>query len=62
MPRRARPIATEAQCDQIEAGDWHRASGQCVCDVCGKLYYDHPYFAEPYEFLTILCNGDIVKL
>lgn len=22
--------------------DWFRASGACVCEACGKLYYDHP--------------------
>jgi hypothetical protein len=45
----------------MDEGDMYRASGDCVCETCGKLYYDHPYFTEPYEFLTI-CNGDIVKL
>jgi hypothetical protein len=62
MPFRPRPVPTAEQLARIEAGDMYRAGGDVVCNVCGKLYYDHPYFAEPYEWLTIKCNGDIVKL
>jgi hypothetical protein len=40
----------------------YRASGDCVCQTCGKLYYDHPHLVEPYEFLNILCDGDFIKL
>ncbi|WP_315782422.1 hypothetical protein [Bradyrhizobium sp. SZCCHNPS1003] len=62
MPLRPRPTPTPEQLAKIDAGDWQRAGGGCVCETCGKLYYDHPYFAEPSEFLTILCDGDLVKL
>ena len=62
MPLRPRSIPTEKQIFKIEkAHDWYRASGDCKCN-CGKLYYDHPYFAEPYEWINVLCNGDLVKL
>ena len=62
MFKRNRPIPTQEQLDKMDNGEVYRASGNCVCDICGKLYYDHDYFAEPYEFLNILCNGDLVKL
>lgn len=48
-------------------GEYYRACGQCICDVCGKEYFKHPfdfwelsYTGEP--FLHVLCNGDRVKL
>jgi hypothetical protein len=44
-----------------------RASGDCICDVCGKEYRQHPvdeeqlsYTGDP--FLIVLCSGDRVKL
>lgn len=47
--------------------EFRRASGECVCKECGKIYYKHPYAmnyldfqGEPY--LNKLCNGDLVKL
>ncbi len=62
MPLR-RPLSpTPEQASRIDAGDFYRASGDCICEVCGKLYYDHLYFTEEYAFLNVLCNGDIVKL
>jgi len=44
-----------------------RAGGDCVCDECGKLYYDHPMDYENLDFnggpfLHILCSGERVKL
>lgn len=41
--------------------DFDRASGRCICPVCGKEYYDHPQEPE-HTYLTILCNGWVVKL
>jgi hypothetical protein len=55
-------VPTVEQLDRIERCDMYRAGGDVICKHCNKLYYDHPYFAEPYEWLTIICNGDIVKL
>lgn len=62
MPIQYRPIPTSEELDKINNHDWYRASGDCICDICGKLYYDHSYFVEPYEWLNIICNGDMVKL
>lgn len=49
------------------SGEEYRASGQCVCDRCGKEFIRHPldfwelgYDGEPV--LHVLCNGDRVKL
>ena len=51
-----------------------RASGDCVCEVCGKLYRKHPYATEPENlgntgdglglqpYLHRLCDGTLVKL
>jgi ribA/ribD-fused uncharacterized protein len=45
----------------------YRASGNCICNICGKKYYDHPMSAKYKSwqnemYLHILCNGDLVKL
>jgi len=43
-----------------------RASGDCICEICGKEYWRHPfsehlsYNDEP--FLNKLCDGTLVKL
>jgi hypothetical protein len=46
---------------------FHRASGDCICEDCGEVYYDHQYDMEElgYDgqpFLIVLCNGERVKL
>ncbi len=46
---------------EIEAGDWHRASGEVPCSECDKHYNRHPN-VEGFEWLTILCDGSLVKL
>lgn len=41
--------------------DFYRCDGRLVCDTCEKQYRDHP--DEPREpCLTVLCNGQRVKL
>lgn len=55
--------------------DVQRASGDCVCDVCHKKYYNHPYDTRyplpesmwvvegrPEYYLRKLCDGRTVKL
>lgn len=45
-----------------------RASGDCLCEVCGKEYRKHPYASRPLSgidglpFLRVLCSGKLVKL
>lgn len=38
-----------------------RASGSCLCQVCGKEYRMHPRH-YPHLYLNILCDGSVVKL
>lgn len=49
--------------------DWRRACGDCVCEKCGKKYFDHPHDNRPevrsYDGsfpLRRLCDGRSVKL
>ena len=58
---------TQDQLDKIERDDWMRAGGECICPECGKEYRRHPYgmLGDSYEnafYLTILCDGTLVKL
>lgn len=55
------------QVQSNEPPESFRASGNCLCPVCGKEYHTHPYdydqvsgSGEPYLF--VLCNGSRVKL
>lgn len=41
--------------------DVPRVGGGVICKQCGHEYYDHPAHI-PYYFLTVLCDGSIVKL
>jgi hypothetical protein len=45
----------------FECPDFLRASGGTVCSQCGYSYSDHPRHV-PWHFLTILCDGRVVKL
>ena len=38
-----------------------RASGGCLCPVCGEQYRKHPTVVGA-EWLNRLCNGEYVKL
>lgn len=47
--------------------EMRRASGDCLCDLCGREYRRHPFTFEYTDwngepFLHVLCNGDLVKL
>jgi hypothetical protein len=46
---------------KVSEGVFKRASGDCVCEDCGKLYYDHPPVIGAL-WLTRLCNNHFVKL
>lgn len=46
---------------KIDAGLWFRADGDCLCPVCNEPYKRHKNI-EGIEWLTVLCNGDLVKL
>lgn len=46
----------------------YRASGEVICDACGKKYYDHEDYIpsgktnDGVPWLVELCNGDLVHL
>lgn len=48
------------------AVDFRRASGDSVCALCGKNYYNHPHSehrdSNDEPFLRRLCSGENVKL
>jgi len=53
----------------VEVEEFIRASGDCICEICGKKYYDHPLEKnkeyldyEDRPFLRRLCDGTLVKL
>jgi len=58
--------------EMIERGMYSRASGDCVCGVCGRIFYKHPqyYRSEDLDatthwggsWLTLLCDGTLVHL
>ena len=53
--------------DKLPEFDFIRASGDCVCPVCGETYYKHPYNLDivdgnGYPWLHVLCDGTLVKL
>jgi ribosome biogenesis SPOUT family RNA methylase Rps3 len=57
-----RVALTELQTDDnVPAEDAFRASGECLCGICGHLYRQHPA-ARPHHYLTVLCDGTVVKL
>jgi len=58
-------------CDMV---DFYRADGRCLCPICNKPYFDHPFCANSADpsmqdsalfksySLNVLCNGDHVHL
>lgn len=47
--------------EKFEHPEFYRASGDCICTICNRDYYSHPTNV-PFWHLTMLCNGDYVKL
>ncbi len=61
-----RMVATSRVDNQLVADgvghlDRDCCGGDCLCEICGRKYYDHRPFA-PHPFLTLLCDGSVVKL
>jgi len=53
--------------ESLREPGFFRASADCVCPDCGKLYREHPHDKENLSYddrpwLRILCNGERVKL
>lgn len=58
-PERLRPYKLDEI--RVERGDWYRAGGDCICEVCGCKYYDHQPVTG-FRWLRKLCDGSLVKL
>lgn len=46
---------------RVDRGDYTRASGMCICEVCGVCYFDHAT-VQGFTWLNRLCDGRLVKL
>ncbi|AXQ68239.1 hypothetical protein HOT99_gp035 [Caulobacter phage CcrBL10] len=57
----AEHLLAPADAAVLEAGSWRRVSGDCTCETCAKLYYDHPPVLGAL-WLNRLCTGELVKL
>jgi len=45
----------------IDTSEFRHAGGGVTCDTCGHKYYDHP--RHPIDtFLTVTCDGELLKL
>lgn len=58
----------KCECGGVAGKEPIRASGDCICSVCGKRYGDHPTdkvvlsAIDSLPFLHVLCDGTRVKL
>jgi len=47
--------------------EMRRASGDCLCELCDRPYWRHPYTYEyvdwdGHPFLKVACDGTLLKL
>lgn len=59
MTERARPYKPDQI--RVDRGDYVRASGLVLCEVCGVCYFDHPPVVG-FEWLRRACDGRLLKL
>lgn len=60
----------EVSKNMVKEGEpwFNRASGDVICQACGKKYYDHPKYMKALScidgspVLNQLCDGSLVKL
>ncbi len=60
-------IAESKLKERIKIPEYIRASGDCVCKLCGKEYWRHSFDLNHFDwdgfpYLTVLCDGTLVKL
>jgi hypothetical protein len=46
---------------KMDLGEWYRAGGDCLCPGCRQPYNRHKS-VEGMEYMTLLCNDQLVKL
>ena len=61
FPRYLDGEALEFSRTEANDGNFLRASGDCICPVCGHLYREHPEDKECPTFV-LLCTGEVMKL
>ena len=54
-------LLSEEDRKKLDDGKMIRAGGGCICEACGKEYYDHPSVMGAL-WATKLCDGSLVKL
>lgn len=59
MTKRRKPYRPDQI--RVDCGDWYRASGMCICEVCACDYFAHAPVVG-FEWLRRLCDGRLVKL
>lgn len=46
----------------LDEDQMFRADGDCICPICKKPYKEHRNPKGKYYWITVLCNGWLVKL
>ena len=46
---------------KLEAGEMLRVGGDGICEMCGKVWYDHPVVLGAL-YLNRACDGTLLKL
>jgi len=46
---------------RVDRGDYVRASGMVLCEICGVAYFDHAP-VQGFEWLHRACDGRLLKL
>jgi hypothetical protein len=52
---------TQEMSIRLDLGQWYRADGDCLCPVCRQPYKKHKNIAG-MEWITVLCNDELIKL
>jgi len=52
---------------ELDYPEFTRASGQCICSICGREYWRHPHDFRWLDWIEVpylrkLCDGTLVKL
>lgn len=66
LTREAFDLQVDLELDRQADTCLRRASGDCLCQTCGKEYREHPLGGpmgyDGFQFLHRLCDGSLVKL
>lgn len=54
-------LLSEEDREKFDNCEIRRVDGNCVCEVCGKIWHDHPPVIGAL-WITKACNGEHLKL